>query len=288
MVVRPRPVLFLLLNDLKDTTPSRQGFRIRLVGDLEPSHQVLDLCNQQYESNTLSYIHPERCTKREDELNGKRKIEMPTITLVGATPKVTQKQEEQVADISGEMQLHWAWQRRSLAYDQANLTTFDVLNDWTSFLVRQPYETPPPGYKSPGREDCIRVPTRNCFCYWQRPPGEGLCPKSNVRPLDDLVQQLRSDARVTFLLLPMPMPRGMSAPAPTTPVRKTVEPSLHSPIKVSKSAKKRERNRLKQFERPKTAQATASVPTGVDQAPSKTEHCKFYKLRDMQTHGQHM
>jgi len=41
---------------------------MRLVGELEPSHSLIDLANHILETGTLIWIAPSKCSKRDDEI----------------------------------------------------------------------------------------------------------------------------------------------------------------------------------------------------------------------------
>ena len=41
---------------------------VSLTGQLEPSHALLDMAVQQWETRCLKYIGPEKCHSREDEV----------------------------------------------------------------------------------------------------------------------------------------------------------------------------------------------------------------------------
>ncbi len=110
----------------------------------------------QHDTNTcLSYIRPDQCTKRHDELKGVKRVEALVSQLQGSTPKTAHKAECMVADIQGDLQLLWALQRRGLAYDQANLLEFALRDAWVRYLIHRPFEDTRRGYKPPGRAQLL-------------------------------------------------------------------------------------------------------------------------------------
>lgn len=55
----------------KKTRADEQAARLagmRLVGELEPSHSLIDLANHILETGTLIWIAPSKCSKRDDEI----------------------------------------------------------------------------------------------------------------------------------------------------------------------------------------------------------------------------
>ena len=91
---------------------------------LEPSHGLLDLVSQQFESQQLAYISPGRCTSREWEVAmGKtsKQIQLDTDHLVLKEKSDT---PDQVA--ATEMQIYEALRRRGIAYAFADLFEWTV------------------------------------------------------------------------------------------------------------------------------------------------------------------
>ena len=54
---------------------------------------------------------------------------------------------ELVADTSTDLLLRFALQRRSLAFDQCNLVTYQAFEVWSQILIAQNFRAPPDGYR---------------------------------------------------------------------------------------------------------------------------------------------
>ena len=94
-------------------------FKRRLPGilierQMSPSHALLDMCAQQYESRQLKYLGPDKCTSREWEVSmskNARQIEIDADKLV-----VKEKAETPDCSTSGEMETFEALRRRGVGY----------------------------------------------------------------------------------------------------------------------------------------------------------------------------
>ena len=95
-----------------------------IAGPLQPAHSLIDVVGQQKEEDQLKAA--ESCPSRDDELHiGKKTF---------------------FADVSTDLKIRQALQRRSLAYDQLGIIAYEKLEAWISFLFLQPSRTPPDNY----------------------------------------------------------------------------------------------------------------------------------------------
>jgi len=95
--------------------------RLRVVGELSPRHQLLDLTNGMVETGVLAWVAPSKCSKRDDEVQASIKPGPSTLQIEQATLKVAQVRVATVADVGSELELQWALQRRGIAMDQCRL-----------------------------------------------------------------------------------------------------------------------------------------------------------------------
>ena len=101
---------------------------LRIVGELSPSHQLLDLTNAMVETVVLTWVAPSKCSKRDDEVQANIKPNPSTLQIEQATLKVAQVPVATVADVGSELKLQWALQRRGIAWISADF--------WTGFITR--------------------------------------------------------------------------------------------------------------------------------------------------------
>ena len=53
----------------------------RIIGEMSPSHQLVDLANAMVESGVLTWIAPSRCSKRDDEVQANIKPSAATLQI---------------------------------------------------------------------------------------------------------------------------------------------------------------------------------------------------------------
>ena len=112
----------------------------------EPSHALLDRVMQMQENGTLVYLAPTQCTSRQAEINGTRsKPEL--IFDSSGNLKMTKRQMELECNTDGDLALQQAFQRRSLAFDQAGLLSYETSERWHTKLFQAKGREPPPSYR---------------------------------------------------------------------------------------------------------------------------------------------
>ena len=114
---------------------------ISISGELEPSHQLIDLANNVLETGALVWIAPSRCTKRSDEVQLAIRERPSSVQVENHQRKVSQTAEEFKADHGSEIKLQWCWQRRGLAMDQCRLLSWSTHDAWATFQDHEPAAT---------------------------------------------------------------------------------------------------------------------------------------------------
>eukprot|EP00435_Cladocopium_sp_Y103_P044856 s1113_g12.t1 len=119
--------------------------KIDLVGviwtaELEPAHK--NCCNARrwhllivamQEDGTLPFISPDACISRVQEIQ-QEKHEVALTFDSGGRIRMGKKAEELKSDTTVDLNLRDAWARRNLAYGQARLASFVVLEKWITTL----------------------------------------------------------------------------------------------------------------------------------------------------------
>jgi hypothetical protein len=91
-----------------------------------PANHLVDLFVEMCESGILSYIKPEQCCSRAQEVHSIKKD--PTVsTDSSGMLKLGSKAAEPTCEANTELKLRSAWQRRNLAMDLAGLASFETL-----------------------------------------------------------------------------------------------------------------------------------------------------------------
>ena len=195
-------------------TQKRRLVGVDCEGQNEPSHSLLDKVMAQRRENILRYIPPEECTNRPSEVKGAKKARTLQFDNAGYI-KVQDEDPNEKVSVSTSWDLHQAWLRRALAYDQAGLISFRVHQLWTSKLMQVLSKPTISGYMQISHLQVLNADKE----LWQQmgtqtrggiqgKPGEDL-------PLDLAMQQLMSCSEVSFHLLPLQV-SSKSATAPTS------------------------------------------------------------------------
>ena len=72
----------------------------------------------------MKYVPPEECTKREQEVLGRKVDERIKLDLKNGDLTISRDQAEASADLGTDLRIRSAFIRRCLAYDQCGLITF--------------------------------------------------------------------------------------------------------------------------------------------------------------------
>ena len=82
---------------------------VAISGELEPSHQLLDLTNNIIETGAIVWIAPSRCTKRSDEVQLAIRDKPSSVQIENQQLKVAQVPDEFKADYGSEIKLQWCY-----------------------------------------------------------------------------------------------------------------------------------------------------------------------------------
>ena len=171
------------------TQQSNRLAGININGELEPSHQLLDLTNNILESGALVWIAPSRCTKRSDEVQQSIKDKPSAVQVENHQLRVAQLPEDFKADCGSEMKLQWCWQRRGLAMDQCRLLSWAVHEAWVQQLFQTMSQPPPPGFQHVSMQQLIRADRELWTLLAQENQGS-LKPRANGDiPLDNMLKK---------------------------------------------------------------------------------------------------
>ena len=215
----------------------RLGAGILLESEREPADALVDLCHAQYEENRLQWVSWDRCGKRDSEVSGGKKISVFKPDSAGNI-KLLKEQEEQHADVGSDLLMRLALQRRSVAYDLANLVQYEIMEAWHDLLIEHKLRDPPPGYTRVTIEQ-LHIADKYLFEVLARATRAGITPSLlGVKPLDSLFPAKMMGADVQLYL----MPRMISS-VPKVP---KVTPTLPAdPVKLSQNQKRKLRLREK-------------------------------------------
>ncbi len=173
---------------------------VSIEGPLEPSTALLENAVHQHELKTIKYLAPEKCYSREHEI----KFAKPAKTLQVEGETIAMKDGTSIPSetVFASLQFQQALTRRAVAYDFAQLISFDVSRSYCDKLLRHPDREAPPGYCATTLAQLIRADQQ----VWAKMAEAG----SNIRrndagnlPLDTLIMNVLGSYEISFYLLPM-------------------------------------------------------------------------------------
>ncbi|CAE7351602.1 NaCP60E, partial [Symbiodinium sp. CCMP2592] len=188
---------------------------MEISGELEPSHQLLDIANQQYESGVLTWIPASKCAKREAEVLALGKDRSSLLQVEQNVIKVGPGDQAIACDVSDPLRFQWAMMRRGIAFDNCHLLSWDVHQRWVQKMLDCLSATPPPSYSPVSLNQCMRA-DKELFLLLAReavPPFK--VDSLGVSPLDAKFSAMMYDVRLQQFLLPLPK---QTAPVLAVPV----------------------------------------------------------------------
>ncbi|CAE7894239.1 unnamed protein product, partial [Symbiodinium necroappetens] len=130
---------------------------MELTGELEPSHQLLDMINQQYESGVITWVPASKCAKREAEILAGGKDKGSLLQVEQNVIKVGQGEPHVACDVSDPLRFQWAMMRRGLAFDSCHMISWEVHQKWVQKMLDCLSMMPPPGYAAVSLNQCMRA-----------------------------------------------------------------------------------------------------------------------------------
>eukprot|EP00435_Cladocopium_sp_Y103_P027530 s3375_g6.t2 len=182
--------------------------------EVTPSHALVDLCVNMVEQGVLTWIKPEECTSRAHEIQSLKKDAKVAIDADGSI-KVSSKAAAISCSVTSELDLRNAFQRRSLAMDQAKLCSFREIEKWVQHLFLSHERSQPPGFSSVTLQQIIECDkqmfiraSNSLVGNLQSEPG------AKETPLDKEIQTLRTSPELMPYLMPM-QSRSTGKPNPS-------------------------------------------------------------------------
>eukprot|EP00435_Cladocopium_sp_Y103_P008521 s2383_g2.t1 len=177
-----------------------------------PSNHLVDLFVEMVENGILTYVKPEACCSRAQEVELVRKDTTVSTDATGLL-KLGTKMSDPSCEANTEMKLRAAWQRRSLAMDLAGLASFDVMESWVQFLFQQLLRDQPRGFSKISLQQILDC-DRNLFVQAShKTMGKLAAGPDEDKPLDDVLDKLKDSNEILQYLAPLPASRAHEAPS---------------------------------------------------------------------------
>ena len=212
---------------------------VAITGELQPSYALIDLAASMLENNSVIWIAPSKCSKRETEIQMTVKEKTAVVALEQQTLKVTAAEVPLKVDNTTELQLQWSLMRRGIALDQCRLVEWKTHQLWVQYLLNLLSKPAPEGYNRVRMDQLVKA-DRELFLIMAEDfqvSGKNLADGA----MDAAMHQLKTDPRITMHLLPLPVGR---TPASSSSVHldhegpgKSAAPKM-SPRKPKKSNNK--------------------------------------------------
>ena len=185
---------------------------ISIVGELQPSFQLVDKCNTMIETGALVWLAPSVCSKRDSEVSIGLHDRSPVVQLEKDSLKLAAPSQRIPVDVSTPLTLQWAWQRRGIALDQCGLITWHMHEAYVQRLLNFLTAPVPSGWTPVRTEQLIRADKEvwTLLAREVRPPYKTL--PDGSKPLDDPFKNMFFDQRIQVWLAPV----MSGAPAPSS------------------------------------------------------------------------
>ena len=149
----------------------------------EPAHGLIDKIQSMVEDNSLSFIAPEKCMSREQEIL-KDKTDPVLAFNSDGNLKLSRRNVDLHCDVSGETKLRNALTRRALAFDQVGILSFTTMELWHNMMFRALQKTPPAGYKFVSIQQVLSADKELFTIVAQNSRGELKIVAGSAAPLD--------------------------------------------------------------------------------------------------------
>ncbi|CAE8741817.1 unnamed protein product, partial [Polarella glacialis] len=219
-----------------------------LEDELECSHALIDLAIQSYEDDVLTYIPWASCATRSQELMGVKKDPFLK-TDANGTLKLALVDDRSVANLSTDLRIHRALQRRGLAYDQAMIVDFHTHEKWVQVLLAALARVPPEGYTEVKLEQLVNADKELFRKILSRTRAGIKVAANGSKPVQAAMLALADDVDVRHFLTPLP-----GRPAEKRPHGQAAEESM------SMGKKKRARKAAQKAKDGGVGAAAASAP----------------------------
>lgn len=175
---------------------------LELEGPLEPSHSLVDLVVSMVEDSVVRYISWSDCNTREQELANSKKDK----NWRPGTDGVIREQivdAKVIADLSSDLRLMQALQRRGIALDVGGAMTYKVHDTWVRLMIREHQRVPPHGFSALSYEQLERA-DREVFRRMAEDCRDGIqVTAMGVFPMDAALPGILLEATVRMLLQPL-------------------------------------------------------------------------------------
>ena len=186
---------------------------------LEPAHALTDKIQAMLEDGVVTYLAPEKCISRHDEIQCTKSDQQLSFDAQGNV-KVTKADSQLNCDVTGELRLRQCLTRKALAFDQIKLCSFDVMETWHNTMVQALMRKPPSGHKYVTIQQIMAADQELWNFLSQNTRGKLKVMVGQPPPLDGELEALGKSPPVLCFMTPLPG-QTQRVDTPKTPVQAT-------------------------------------------------------------------
>ena len=161
-----------------------------------PANHLVDLFVEMGETGILTYIKPELCCSRAQEVSAVKK-DATVSTDASGMLKLGTKAVEAQCEANTELKLRSAWQRRNLAMDLAGLASFEVTETWVQTLFSHLIREAPRGFAKVSLQQILDCDRQLFILASHRIMGKlKVALDDKDKPLDSVFKELRDSSEI--------------------------------------------------------------------------------------------
>ena len=157
---------------------------IALKDELDISDTLLERAMEMYDNNSVTYLPLEACTKKESALLGVRKDKRwEQVPNAYGKIELRRTDDDRTSDVDSQFAFMFAYQRRNLALDMANVLDFNLSEKLRSKLMAVYMKPPPTNFLPVDMNQILEAD----FVFWSQMNEEttnGIKQKATGRPCD--------------------------------------------------------------------------------------------------------
>ena len=188
----------------------------------------------------MQWVAPSKCSKRDAEVQHNMKNDSKSVLQLEKDALVVTPKDHATADVSNELRLQWALQRRGIAFDQCFLVSWHVHQAWVTLLMETMSEELPPGYVQVSAAQALRADKELWTLASKASAGSFIADSAGKSPCDQLVKDHMRHPKIARMLLPLP--KGLASHANSAGI-KDAELDNQAPKCTPKKTKKNPRKR---------------------------------------------
>ena len=205
---------------------------LKIEGNMCPSHALIDPVYGMAVSGAIVYLPPSKCGSRDQEVAGDNKAK-PIIKFENSQLTVVPGDALEPIDVGSELKCLWALQRRGIAFDQAEILSWDVHESWVHKLFNTLSQEVPAGFGRVSLAQVLRA-DRELFVLMTQEISDPLRPAAgSPKPMDAALQRLITDPRLMVYLTPV---QQSAKQIPSVSTRKETVKVTHATQKRKDSA----------------------------------------------------